>query len=375
MKSAAYWFHGCSKLVQVAGFEALQGVENTSQMFTSCAALESIFASSAPTSVKSGSLMFSGCNRLVGGSGYVPKQTDTHSKLTYDGVLTDPARGTRRWLHGFAYADGELVITSSPAPEAGRELLAQGRHCANARYNAVGATPWHAARGSISRVTVARDMADFTEVHTNYWFYGMSQIASVAGLRNLRGVGEMQHTFNTCTGLTSLDLRGFDPGKLTSLYYTFSGCKALRTITADAGWKPPGPGLSGPGTFNGCTSLVGGNGTAYSSGAIAYTYMRIDKEGGRGVSDGRVDASTPATHARSTACAAGVDALADLTQDEPHANDVGNRNLSNIRDTDPLRLLQMLWQARILPFPHTLLYRLRLHASEAEHRAPLHRPP
>ena len=84
-------------------------------------------------------------------------------------------------------------------------------------------------------------MADFTDVHTNYWFYGMSQIASVAGLRNLRGVGEMQHTFNTCTGLTSLDLRGFDPGKLTSLYYTFSGCKARRTITADAGGKPPGP--------------------------------------------------------------------------------------------------------------------------------------
>lgn len=279
VKSAAYWFHGCSKLVQVEGFEALQGVENTSQMFMSCAALESIFASSAPTSVKSGSLMFSGCNRLVGGSGYVPKQTDTHSKLTYDGVLTDPSRDARRWLHGFAYADGELVISSSPVPEAGRGLLAQGRHCANARYNAVGATPWHAARGSISRVTIAGDMADFTEVHTNYWFYGMSQIASITGLRSLRGVGEMQHAFNTCTGLTSLDLRGFDPGRLTSLYYTFSGCKALRTITVDAGWRLPESGLSGPGTFNGCTSLVGGNGTAYSSGAIAYTYMRIDKEG------------------------------------------------------------------------------------------------
>lgn len=128
-------------------------------------------------------------------------------------------------------------------------------------------------------MTIAEDMTDFTEVHTNYWFYGMSQIASITGLRNLRGVGEMQHTFNTCTGLTSLDLRGFDPSRLTSLYYTFSGCKALRTITVNAGWKLPESGLSGPRTFNGCTSLVGGNGTAYGSGAIAYTYMRIDKEG------------------------------------------------------------------------------------------------
>ena len=107
--------------------------------------------------------MFNGCNKLVGGSGYVPKQTDTHSKLTYDGVLTDPSRDTRCWLHGFAYADGELVISSSPVAEAGREMLAQGKRCANARYNAVGATPWHAARGSISRVTIAGDMTDFTK--------------------------------------------------------------------------------------------------------------------------------------------------------------------------------------------------------------------
>lgn len=279
VRSTAYWFHGCVNLIEVRGFEALQGAEAMNQMFMSCASLETVYAATPPTSVKSGSLMFSGCTRLVGGLGYVPKQTDTHAKLTYDGVLTDPAYDLRRWMFGFAYADGELVISRSEFPDEGREVLARGGHCVNARYNAVGATPWHVVRDKITRITIDGDMTHFTQVHTNYWFYGMSKVASIAGMRNLRGVGEMQHTFNSCSGLTSLDLRGFDPSGLTSLFYTFSGCKALRTITADAGWALPESGLSGSGTFNGCTSLVGGNGTAYSSGAIAYTYMRIDKEG------------------------------------------------------------------------------------------------
>lgn len=279
VSSTAYWFHGCVNLIEVRGFEALQGAEAMNQMFMSCASLETVYATTPPTSVKSGSLMFSGCTRLVGGSGCVPKQTDTHAKLTYDGVLTDPAYDLRRWMFGFVYADGELVISRSEFPDERREVLARGGHCVNARYNAVGATPWYSARGKIARVTIAKDMAHFTKVHTNYWFYGMDAITSIEGMRNLRGVGEMRHTFNSCKGLASLDLRGFDPSGLTSLFYTFSGCSALEMIAVDADWKLPESGLSGSGTFNGCTSLVGGNGTAFSSGATSYAYMKIDRDG------------------------------------------------------------------------------------------------
>lgn len=82
--STAYRLHGCVNLVEMTGFEALQGVESMNQTFMSCAVLETIHAATPPVSVKSGSLMFSGCTHLAGGTGYVPKQTDTHSKLTYD---------------------------------------------------------------------------------------------------------------------------------------------------------------------------------------------------------------------------------------------------------------------------------------------------
>lgn len=107
-------------------------------------------------------------------------------------------------------------------------------------------------------------MTHFTQVHTHYWFYGMDEIASIEGMRNLRGVGEMHHTFNSCKRLASLDLRGFDPSGLTSLDYTFGSRSNLKTILVDAGWGLPSSGVTGFQTFYGCSSLVGGKCTAFS---------------------------------------------------------------------------------------------------------------
>lgn len=56
-------------------------------------------------------------------------------------MLTDPAHDLRRLLRGFVYADGELVLCRSEFSDEGRKLLAWGRLCVNARYNAVGAAP------------------------------------------------------------------------------------------------------------------------------------------------------------------------------------------------------------------------------------------
>ena len=42
---------------------------------------------------------------------------------------------------------------------------------------------------------MATDMSTYGHVNTNYWFYGHQNITEVAGMGNLRGVREMQHTF------------------------------------------------------------------------------------------------------------------------------------------------------------------------------------
>lgn len=284
LSSAAYLFHGCENLVEVEGFEELSGVTSMNRMFVSCASLETIWAEVFMGSVTSGSLMFSGCRRLVGGEGYVPEQMDSHNELNFgeSGVLTAPGYDNREWFRCFLYDDGELVLTAATEPEAGRVLVSSGHLCANARYNSVGYQPWYDHRHDVERVAIAADMATYGHVNTNYWFYGHQAITEVAGMGNLNGVREMQHAFNSCEGLTEIDLSGFDSSTLEDLAYTFGGCGSLVTIWADADWALPSSGVSGFQTFYQCTSLVGGAGTTYASSRAGYQYMRIDGVGGAG---------------------------------------------------------------------------------------------
>lgn len=284
LTNANYLFHGFENLVEVEGFEELSGATSMNQMFVSCPSLETIWADGFTSSAASGSLMFSGCSRLVGGRGYVPGQMDDHAELNYgvDGVLTDPADDRREWFRCFLYADGGLVLTATTEPEAGRELVSSGRLCANARYNSVGYQPWYDHRHDVEAVEIAADMATYDHVNTNYWFYGHQSITDVTGMGNLCGVREMQHTFNSCEGLTEIDLSGLDPSSLEDLAYTFGGCGSLVTIWADADWALPSSGVSGFQTFYQCASLVGGAGTTYASSRAGYQYMRIDGVGGAG---------------------------------------------------------------------------------------------
>lgn len=223
------------------------------------------------------------CLCLVGS--YVPEQSDDHLNLHFEstGVLTHPggSEDEREWFRCFLYADGELVLTAATAPETGRELVSSGRLCVNARYNSAGYQPWYDHRNDVETVTVAADMATYGHVNTNYWFYGYQSIADVTGMGNLHGVREIQHTFNSCSGLTEIDLSRLDPSSLEDLAYTFGGCRSLVTIWADADWMPPTFGVSGLQTFYQCSPLVGGAGTTYASSRAGYQYMRIDGAGGR----------------------------------------------------------------------------------------------
>ena len=58
----------------------------------------------------------------------------------------------------------------------------------------------------------------------------------------------------------------------------FDGCAALATITA-SDWSAT---VTSGNMFNGCTSLVGGNGTAYNSSHTNGEYARIDRVGNPG---------------------------------------------------------------------------------------------
>ena len=67
----------------------------------------------------------------------------------------------------------------------------------------------------------------------DYWLYGDSGLQGVSGWANVGGLQSMRQTFNGCTALALLDLRGLDPSTLKDYFYAFAGCTALASILVD----------------------------------------------------------------------------------------------------------------------------------------------
>lgn len=221
-----------------------------------------------------------GCNRLVGGTGYVPSSTAGKNNLVLGstGVLTNPGSDSRTWAWAHLYDTGALEITATQTPDVQRTLLATGRICANAHYQAVGATSWYDQRTSLRTCEFMSDLANLSTASMDNWFYSNSTLTAVTSWQYVNGLASMRYAFNACSGLVTLDLSGLDPSSLSDLFYAFAQCGSLTTIYADASWVLPA-GISGMGTFYNDTQLVGGNGTVYSSSAYGYARMVIDRAG------------------------------------------------------------------------------------------------
>ena len=148
----AYWCTGMNALTEVHGFEECSGCANVTQTSTSYNRLESICATSFDnSSITSYTSVLYGCNRLVGGTGYVPTSTAGKNNLALgsNGVLTNPTNDSRTWVWAHFYDTGALEITATRTPDVQRTVLATGRICSNAHYQAVGATPWYEQRSSL----------------------------------------------------------------------------------------------------------------------------------------------------------------------------------------------------------------------------------
>lgn len=183
------------------------------------------------------------------------------------------------WAH--LYETGALEITTSQTPDAQRTVLASGRICANAHYQAVGATPWYDQRASLRTYEFKAHLASVTLASIDYWLYSNTTLTAVTGWGNVSGLASFRYAFNMCSGLATLDLSGLDPSSLSDLFYAFAGCSSLTTIYADSAWAPPA-GVSGMSTFYNDTQLVGGNGTVYSSSAYGCARMVIERAGQAG---------------------------------------------------------------------------------------------
>lgn len=92
---------------------------------------------------------------------------------------------------------------------------------------------------------------------------------------NTSKVTNMGSMFSSCSELTELDLSSFDTGKLSSCDNMFLFCSKLTTIYCGNLWN-----MSNANTtswmFEGCSKLVGGEGTVYNSSQTDKTYAHAD---------------------------------------------------------------------------------------------------
>ena len=89
----------------------------------------------------------------------------------------------------------------------------------------------------------------------------------------------VDYMFNYCEKLKVLDLSSFDMSNVSKsgFGYMFQYCSNLKTIYTSEDW----PYYPDSKLFWGCTSLVGGNGTAYNENNVNMEYARIDGKDGQ----------------------------------------------------------------------------------------------
>ena len=81
--------------------------------------------------------------------------------------------------------------------------------------------------------------------------------------------------FYNCQTLTSLNITDFDTTNVTNMSSMFFFCNHLVTISVSSNFITTSV-TSSNNMFRDCTSLVGGNGTSYTSSYIDVTYARPD---------------------------------------------------------------------------------------------------
>ena len=156
-------------------------------------------------------------------------------------------------------------------------------------------------RDAFTTVELDASMQAARPTSTAYWFYDLGNVTSFLHLDylntsqvnnmermfhscnaltsldlhnfNTGNVGAMNEMFEACSSLTTLDVSSFNTANVLSMEYMFSSCSSLTTIYCDKTWSP----TYSDNMFSGCTSLVGGKGTAYNSSIVDKTYARPDK--------------------------------------------------------------------------------------------------
>ena len=301
-------FYGCSGLtsLDLSSFNTSQ-VTKMESMFRYCNNLRTIFVGSGwnTAAVTSSTNMFNGCTSLVGGQGttYSPSNPKDKTYAHIDGGPSNPGYFTdiNAPVAYACYTPSNTTLTfyydnqRSSRPGTTYDL--------NTGINDPG---WFTdgTRTSVTKVVFDPSFADARPTTTSIWFYEMQNLQSIMGMSylntsevtnmswmfygcnqltsidvshfNTPKVTSMWAMFQSCSSLTSLDLSSFNTSQVTDMGYMFWNSSNLRTIYVGNGWSTAAV-TSSTNMFYDCTSLVGGQGTTWSSSnPMDKTYAHID---------------------------------------------------------------------------------------------------
>ena len=119
----------------------------------------------------------------------------------------------------------------------------------------------------------------FKNVNQTTYMFNKAQATELIGLSNLdvSGVANMGGTFSAMPNIKVIDITGWDTRNATNFNIMFQKSTQLETIYVGPNFDVSNNNQnSGNKMFEGCTSLVGGAGTVYSSSNHGVIYARID---------------------------------------------------------------------------------------------------
>ena len=134
------------------------------------------------------------------------------------------------------------------------------------------------------------DLSSFDTSNVTYMtsiFMGCSALTSLElSSFDTSNVTDMLWMFNGCSALNSLDLSSFVTANVADMEGMFGECAQLEKVFVSEGWTTEALYSLGLdielSMFEGCWSLVGGNGTTYDSSHNDVEYARIDEPGSPG---------------------------------------------------------------------------------------------
>ena len=209
-----------------------QNVTNMSGMFTFCPNLKTIYVSERWTvnGVTDSESMFFGCTSLVGSKGTTFDENHIDKAYAHiDGGATNPGYLS---MVSVAYA---VKSTDGTTLTFYYDDLKATRTGTTYNLNKVHNLPDWSTDESYQNITAVVFDSSFKDARpttTSIWFSGMENLTSITGIGNLNTseVTDMYGMFWGCSGLTSLDVSGFDTQNVTDMSWMFSNCSSLTSL-------------------------------------------------------------------------------------------------------------------------------------------------